>query len=82
MRQHRVEKLVIRQARITEAELGILAYPSQRSSARMVMPMRAMSFSSIERLGGVLRYSVTWGSMPALRIIASVLREVPQSGLW
>ena len=44
--------------------------------------MRPISDSSIARLGGVFRYSTTCGSMPALRIIASVLREVPQPGLW
>jgi hypothetical protein len=43
--------------------------------------MRAMSWVSIARLGGVFRYSTTCGSTPVLRIIASVLREVPQSGL-
>ncbi len=31
---------------------------------------------------GEVRYSTTCGSMPALRIIASVLRDVPQAGLW
>ena len=34
------------------------------------------------RLGGVFRYSITSGSSPLRRIIASVLREVPQAGLW
>src|SRR3954454_11341643 len=32
--------------------------------------------------GGVLRYSITTGSMPAWRISASVLRDVPHAGLW
>ena len=33
-------------------------------------------------VGGVFRYSMMWGSIPALRISPSVLRDVPQSGLW
>ena len=34
------------------------------------------------RSGGFLRYSMISGSSPLCRIIASVLREVPQAGLW
>jgi hypothetical protein len=45
------------------------------------MPARTISCASMSRVGGVLRYSITCGSIPALRIIASVLREVPHSGL-
>jgi len=45
-------------------------------------PARAISCSSSARIGGVFRYSITCGSMPALRIIANVLRDVPQAGLW
>jgi hypothetical protein len=44
--------------------------------------MRAMSCASMARLGGVLRYSMTCGSTPEVRISASVLRDVPQAGLW
>ena len=39
------------------------------------------SCSSSARDGGVFRYSMTCGSTLALWIIASVLRDVPQSGL-
>ena len=34
------------------------------------------------RGGGDFRYSTICGSMPALRIIANVLREVPHLVLW
>ena len=35
-----------------------------------------MRYVSTSRVGGVFRYSMMTGSMPALRIIASVLRDV------
>ena len=43
--------------------------------------MAAISSRSFSLEGGVLRYSMTTGSMPAWRISASVLRDVPQAGL-
>jgi hypothetical protein len=46
-----------------------------------VRPARAIKSLSVLLLGGVFRYSMISGSMPALRIMASVLRDVPQSGL-
>jgi hypothetical protein len=45
-------------------------------------PVAAISATSVARSGGVARYSMTSGSMPLLRIMASVLREVPHFGLW
>ena len=36
---------------------------------------------SVSRLGGFFRYSITSGSSPDWRIMASALRDVPQSGL-
>ena len=45
------------------------------------MPSAAINSTSRARLGGVFRYSITSGSSPLCRIIASVLREVPQAGL-
>ncbi|CAM3146937.1 hypothetical protein MEME101129_20920 [Methylobacterium mesophilicum] len=45
-------------------------------------PARSASWRIRIRFGGVFRYSTTCGSMPELRIRASVLRDVPQSGLW
>jgi hypothetical protein len=45
------------------------------------MPIAEINSLSLWREGGVLRYSMTVGSMPLWRIIASVLRDVPQSGL-
>ena len=43
---------------------------------------RSASQATMVRDGGVFRYSTTCGSMPAFRIIAKVLRDVPQAGLW
>jgi hypothetical protein len=33
-------------------------------------------------VGGILGYSMTTGSTPLWRLMASALRDVPQSGLW
>src|SRR6476646_5862606 len=44
--------------------------------------MRAMDCCNGAREGGVFKYSTACGSMPALLIVASALRDVPQSGLW
>jgi hypothetical protein len=52
-----------------------------RISSRTGAPVAAIKATSSARLWGVLRYSMTVGSMPALRIIASTLREVPHFGL-
>ena len=46
------------------------------------MPIAAINSKSFSREGGVFRYSITAGSRPLCRIMASVLREVPQFGLW
>jgi hypothetical protein len=43
--------------------------------------MAAINSTSLSRLGGVFRYSMTVGSSPLWRIMARVLRDVPQSGL-
>jgi hypothetical protein len=43
--------------------------------------MAAINSTSFARPGGVFMYSTTSGSTPLLRISASVLRDVPQSGL-
>jgi transposase len=45
-------------------------------------PDAAEAFKKLPRPTGVFRYSIAVGSTPLLRISASVLREVPQSGLW
>jgi hypothetical protein len=45
-------------------------------------PNAFISPSSPARLGGVLMYSMIFGSTPLARIISSVLREVPHFGLW
>ena len=44
-------------------------------------PVAAISATSVARSGGVLRYSMTSGSTPLFRIMASVLRDVPHLGL-
>ena len=46
------------------------------------MPMAVSNCCKRSLLGGVFRYSMTSGSAPLLRIMARVLREVPQAGLW
>jgi hypothetical protein len=53
-----------------------------RSSASSGTPMRAANWRSMTRHGKVFKYSMTCGSMPELRIRPSVLRDVPQRGLW
>ena len=75
-------KLVVGQGRVVEPELGIgRALLAQQRTQRKAHA-RDQAAASSARDGGVLRYSITCGSMPALRIMASVLREVPQAGLW
>ena len=51
-----------------------------RITSRTDSPLAAIKATSCSRVGGVLRYSITSGSTPLLRIIASVLREVPHRG--
>jgi len=45
------------------------------------MPIALINSISRARLGGFFRYSITSGASPLWRIIASVLRDVPQDGL-
>src|SRR6516165_4822425 len=45
------------------------------------MPMRLMRPSSVCRPGGAFRYSMTVGSIPALRMRPRTLRDVPQFGV-
>ena len=44
--------------------------------------MAAISSASFSRDGGVLIYLINSGSTTLCWIIASVLRDEPQSGLW
>jgi hypothetical protein len=76
-----VEQGGIVQPRIIQPQfrVGRILLPQ---AARSVIPAAPTSSMMRSRLGGVLRYSITWGSTPDCRIMASVLREVPQSGLW
>jgi hypothetical protein len=45
------------------------------------MPIIAINSTNFSRVGGVFRYSMISGSSPDWRIMASVLRDVPQAGL-
>jgi hypothetical protein len=65
MRQHEIEQLVVAPFCVGKPQFRIA-------------PISSISHS---RLGGFFKYSITCGSSPLCRIIASVLREVPQAGL-
>ena len=52
-----------------------------RNNSRGEMFMEANSSSKYSRVGGVLRYSTTFGCSPEACMIAKVLRDVPQLGL-
>jgi hypothetical protein len=75
-----IHELVIRPFRIAEAEFRVwrALLPQQVADTD---PMRWMRLTSSSRAGGVLRYSMTRGTSPLLRISASTLRDVPQVGL-
>ena len=78
---HEVDQLVIRPFGIAEVELGIgRALLAEKRGGPM--PMLASNPTRVSREGGVTRYSMTSGSSPLWRIIANVLRDVPQAGLW
>jgi hypothetical protein len=79
--EHRIEQFLVAPRRVSEAEFGE-GCAFSRIAWRTVSPAAAIIASSSAREGGFFRYSTTVGSMPALRIMASVLREVPQAGLW
>ncbi len=80
MRQHEIDQLVVGPFRIGEAELRIgRAFLAQQACAAHLHG--AQQRDKLSRLGGVFRYSMTIGSSPLCRIMASVLREVPQAGL-
>src|SRR5690606_2562137 len=65
-------------SRPSSAHNGSLARSRPRTPTREA----AASSRRRSRVGGCCRYSMTSGSTPLLRIIARVLREVPQRGLW
>jgi len=56
--------------------------PFSRNKARAPPPIAVISCTNLLRVGGVFKYSITSGSTPLARIIANVLRDVPQAGLW
>ena len=78
MRQHGIEQLIVGDAGGIESKV-VIRGALDRTMSRTETPMRAISDCNIVRLGGHFRYSITCGSMPALRISPSVLRDVPQS---
>jgi hypothetical protein len=81
MRIDRIEQLLVRQLGVAEAELAIRRAFLAEDIA-WETPIRSTSCRTSAREGGVLRYSTTCGSIPALRIMARVLRDVPRAGLW
>ena len=81
MRHHGIQQLIIGQARSPKPR-SLNGVPFSRSTDLAVTPIRSISCLRSARAGGVFKYSITCGSTPALRIMPSALREVPQSGLW
>ena len=80
MGEYGVEQLLVGEPRILEPELGVWCpLLTEKLSNRDPHCSHELAKFSFE--GGVLRYSMTTGSMPAWRISASVLREVPHAGL-
>ena len=77
MRKHRIDQFVVGQRGIIETQVVI----RRAIDSYCVSHPEAIRSRSVSREGGVLRYSMIVGSTPALRISASVLREVPQLGL-
>jgi len=55
---------------------------NRRRKRRLADAALAHEHDSRARVGGSFRYSMTTGSSPLRRIMASVLRDVPQAGLW
>ena len=81
MREHGVEQLRRRRASDRPAPARHRAFPSGAEALGPRSPSQRPARAALPCEGGVLRYSITTGSMPAWRISASVLREVPQAGL-
>ena len=69
--------LIEESSRLNSANAGAFF----RRIARSGTPMRLTIAFSSDRLGGVLRYSMTLGLSPLLSIRAKVFREVLQLGL-
>jgi len=77
--EHEADQFLLAPFGIGEAELGV-GRPLCRSSSRAEIPILRSSSASLARVGGFFKYSTTTGSAPLWRIIASVLRDVPQAG--
>ena len=56
--------------------------PRSRIRSRMGTPARAARSRRVSFVQPAFTYSTTVGSWPAARIMAKVLRDVPQAGLW
>jgi hypothetical protein len=80
MSQHLVDELLVSPLGIVEAKF-LVGGTFLARRARTGMSMAATNSLSLSLEGGVFRYSMTVGSTPPWRIMASVLRQVPQSGL-
>ena len=81
MFDHRVENLIVGDGRLQQPKLcGRRALFAQDIAWGALH--RLQQLLELWSIQPVLRYSTTTGSYPAARIIASVFRDVPQSGLW
>jgi len=75
-----IEQLIVGEGRIVEAELVVSRSLAAQDLAH-ADPHLPDERDSLSRVGGFLRYSMTSGSAPLLRISANALRDVPQAGL-
>jgi hypothetical protein len=78
--EHCIDQLIVCQIQVVEAEFRV-GVPFLRIASRTVRLASAIIFTSSPRVGGVLRYSITVGSIPALRIISNVFLDVPKAGV-
>ena len=81
MRQHEVDQFVVAPFRIGEPKFRIRRALLRATAREPEFPSPRSARSAAPGSAGSLRYSITSGSSPLCRIMASVLREVPQSGL-
>ena len=80
MEQHGGKRMSVSPASARSRPSSAAGVPLTRSSA-FAPPTLAATAASCCASGGVFRYSTTTGSTPVARIIANVLRDVPQAGL-
>ena len=81
MLQHEIHQVRVTPFGVLQPEFVVRrAFLTQQLAWAMPIKLSSSSRRSLD--GGVLRYSMTSGSTPLLRMRANVLREVPQAGLW